>query len=385
MNGPMNFEDSQAIFSVTNRTNSEEPTKVQAKIYAWFIFLVWLVFLVIVWGGIVRLSGSGLSIPEWPLVNGSLLPPLSDKDWRAVYASYNKALANINDFSLPVEVPLSKFKTLFAVEYIHRSLAAFVGIIFLVVTVKSLRKPYIWQHVKWYLVIAAILLLSQAVLGGVVVKKELKAELVAIHLGFAFLFFAVLLWVALKLSRYTTTSELSQTTEKRTGFIRFLAHRKLSVIAWLAMAALLIQVISGGLTAGTKAGLVFNTFPRMGDYLIPPLYILVSSSYGSFLENLRQNQILIHFIHRWWGLVALIFVIALIVTGIKAQLPRRARLALRMVGTATVFQVLWGIMNLLLKVPLWVSVVHLGTALLIWGLLILIAYESSHNYEVEIT
>ncbi len=332
----------------------------------WLMALVLLVFLVIVWGGFVRLTGSGLSIPDWPLINGSLLPPFSDSAWQAVYDSYHQEVYSISALSLPTEMPMGQFKTMFAIEYIHRSLAAIVGIVFLVAFIKSVRQREIWRQTRILFVSAAILLVGQAVLGGVVVKQELQAELVAIHLGIAFVFLSVLLWMALKLS---VATEFSPEPNK-----------KLIRLSWFAIIALWIQVVIGGLTAGTKAGMIFNTFPKMGDYLIPPPSTMVSRLYGGFFANLAQNQILIQFLHRWWAFVVLAFIVVLIVKGIKTDLSPRGRVALRLVGTITVFQILWGILNLLLKVPAWVSSIHLGTALLIFALLILIAHESRYKY-----
>jgi heme a synthase len=314
----------------------------------------------------VRLTGSGLSIPDWPMINGSLLPPTSNEDWQAVHAKYENEFYQVSDLTLPAEMPMSRFKTMFAIEYIHRSLVAIIGLLFLVVVIKSLRHKEIWRQTRGLLITAAVLLLGQAILGGVVVKQELRAELVAIHLGIAFLFLSLLLWMALGLSRPEENVMNS--------------NSKFSSLAWLAVIALWIQIVIGGLTAGTKAGLIFNSFPKMGDYLIPPLNILASSAYGGFLANLAQNQILIQFIHRWWAFVALIFIIALVVKGMNARLSPRGRIALRLVGTITVFQILWGILNLLLKVPVWVSLVHLGTALLIFALLILITHEARYEY-----
>jgi len=340
--------------------------RIQSRLATWLIMLVLLVFVVIIWGGLVRLTGSGLSIPDWPMINGSLLPPSSNEDWQAVYARYENEFYQVSDLTLPAEMPMSRFKTMFAIEYIHRSLVAIIGLLFLVVVIKSLRHKEIWRQTRGLLITTAVLLLGQAILGGVVVKQELRAELVAIHLGIAFLFLSLLLWAALRLSRPKENVMNS--------------NSKLSSLAWLGVVALWIQVVIGGLTAGTKAGLIFNSFPKMGDYLIPPLNVLVSSAYGGFLANLAQNQILIQFIHRWWAFVALLFIIALVVKGMNAQLSPRGRIALRLVGTITVFQILWGILNLLLKVPVWVSLVHLGTALLIFALLILITHEARYEY-----
>jgi len=276
-------------------------SRIQSKLASWLISLVLLVFLVIIWGGLVRLTGSGLSIPDWPMINGSLLPPTSNEDWQTIYAKYEIEFYQVSDLTLPAEMPMSRFKTMFAIEYIHRSLVAIIGLLFLVVVIKSLRHREIWRQTRGLLITTAVLLLGQAILGGVVVKQELRAELVAIHLGIAFLFLSLLLWAALHLSR-PKENVMNSTS-------------KLSSLAWLGVVALWIQVVIGGLTAGTKAGLIFNSFPKMGDYLIPPLNILVSSAYGGFLANLAQNQILIQFIHRWWAFVALILVIALVVKG----------------------------------------------------------------------
>jgi cytochrome c oxidase assembly protein subunit 15 len=352
------------------KTDKAETGIAQAKLSGWFMFLTLSVFTLILWGGFVRLTGSGLSIPEWPLVNGSLLPPLSDNDWQAVYATYQKELYNISDITLPTEMPLGRFKMIFGIEYIHRFLAALVGILFLMALIKAVRRPSVWQQVRWHIIASAVLLLGQATLGGVVVKQALQAELIAVHLGIAFVFFGLLLWIALLLLR---SAEVSRPASKN----------RLSLFAWLATAAILLQIVSGGLTAGTKAGFIFNTFPKMGDFLVPPFYILFSPGFGGFFDNLFKNQILIQFIHRWWAFAALIFVIALTIKGLNASLTARGRMALRIVGTLTVFQILWGILNLLLKVPAWVSLVHLGTALIIFGLLVLIAHESRYEYAKE--
>ena len=356
----------QVIEEVPVQTAVSNTDVRKSNLAGWLTGLVLLVFLMVLWGGLVRLTGSGLSIPEWPLINGSLLPPISTQDWQAVYDSFHAELANLNQFSEPEKISLSRFKQMFAIEYIHRTLAAVIGIMFLIILVKGFRHKLTRQQVKWHLAFSGILLLSQAILGGVVVKNELQASLVALHLGAAFLFFGLLLWTALYLSRLDSDT-INPTT------------RGLKRIGWIAVAAIFIQVLLGGLTAGTHAGLIFNTFPKMGDFLVPPLAILFSPFYGNLFENLLKNQILIQFLHRWWAFVALLCVAAVIFKGTKFNLSGRGRLALQLVGTVTVFQVLLGILNLLLKVPVWTSLVHLGTALLIFGLTLVILHDSKYG------
>jgi len=332
------------------------------RVASWLFILTILVAVLILWGGIVRLSGSGLSIPDWPLINGSLLPPLSDADWQKVYQSYKSQVTNLTDPQSSIEIPLNRFKFMFAIEYIHRFLASIVGIIFLAVFILSLKVKPVWRQIRVLLIPAAVLLLGQAILGGIVVKRELQAELVAIHLGLAFLFFGLLLWMALKISGSGPSSSAKQKS-------------KLSVLAWVTTVVLFIQIISGGLMAGTKAGLFMNTFPKMGDYLIPPVSVLWSTIYKTPFHNLFQNQLTIQFIHRWWAILALIMIMILVFISIKKKLSPRGRIALRLVSSLAIFQLLLGIGNLMMKAPFGMSLAHLATGLFIFGFLVLITHE----------
>lgn len=332
------------------------------RVASWLFFLTLLVAILILWGGIVRLSGSGLSIPDWPLINGSLLPPLSDADWQKVYQSYRSQVSNLTDPQSSIEIPLNRFKFMFAIEYIHRFLASLAGIIFLATFILSLKIKPVWLRTRNLLIPAAILLLGQAILGGVVVKKELQAELVAVHLGLAFLFFGLLLWMALKISG----AEANLTVQRKS---------KGTTLAWITLSVVFIQIISGGLMAGTKAGLILNTFPKMGDYLLPPMSALWSTIYETPFHNLIQNQITIQFIHRWWAILAIIMIMVLIFASVGKKLSARGKIALRLVGSLAIFQLLLGIGNLMMKAPFGMSLGHLGTGLLLFALLVLITFE----------
>ena len=349
------------------KPTSATPFQGHRRVASWLLFLTILVAILILWGGIVRLSGSGLSIPDWPLINGSLLPPLSDSDWQKVYQSYKSQVSNLTDPQSSVEISLSRFKFMFAIEYIHRFLASIVGIIFLAIFILSLKVKSVWIQNRRLLIPAAILLLSQAILGGVVVKKELQAELVAVHLGLAFLFFGLLLWMALKIS----VTEANLSVQKKS---------KGTALAWITMGVVFMQIISGGLMAGTKAGLVLNTFPKMGDYLVPPVSALWSTIYETPFHNLIQNQITIQFIHRWWAVLAIIMIMVLVFASVGKKLSARGRIALRLVGSLAIFQLLLGIGNLMMKAPFGMSLAHLAVGLLLFGFLILITHEIKYDY-----
>ena len=357
-----------ALFSKTAKTASAEAAVSgggEVRIAGWLLLLSLLVFVLILWGGVVRLSGSGLSIPDWPLINGSLLPPMSEAQWQAVFESYQKV-------SPPsfVEVPLSEFKTMFWIEYGHRFLVAATALIFIAVFVRGFRNIFLRRKVGAHLVFAAMLLAGQAILGGLVVKEELKGELVAAHLGTAFWFFGVLLWTTLKLSRMEGAIAVSG----RTGPI---------LLAWLATVFVFVQILSGGMVAGSRAGLVFNTFPKMGDFWIPPAHTLWSSVYQPVWNNLFQNQILIQFFHRWWAFAAAGMAVWAHVAAFKLSTTPRAKLAARGIGVFLVLQILLGIGNLMMKAPFGMSLAHLATGLTLFALLVILTHEIRFRYEAQ--
>ncbi len=355
------------VFPASKKTAVAKPSepgvKGEVRIAGWLLFLSLLVFTLIIWGGVVRLSGSGLSIPDWPLINGSLLPPMSDADWQAVFTKYQAK----SDLGF-VPLSISDFKTMFWIEYFHRFLAAVVALVFLAIFVRGFKNRTIRKQVGPYLVFAAMFLVGQALLGGLVIKEELKGELVAAHLGAAFYFFGIILWMALKLSRVE-------------GAIARRGWKGLSLLAWVATVFVFVQIVSGGLVAGSRAGLVFNTFPKMGDFWIPPATALWSSVYQPVWHNLFQNQILIQFFHRWWAFAAAAFVIWAHVKALKTATTPRARLAARGVGIMLVLQILLGIGNLVMKAPFGMSLAHLVTGLTLFGLLVIMTHEVRFRYE----
>jgi heme a synthase len=350
-----------AVNHVASDTRSSAVANPLRRIASWLILLTVLVSVLILWGGIVRLSGSGLSIPEWPIINGSLLPPFTSAGWDAVYRTYYAQIHGITDPAHAGGMDMSTFQRMFAIEYIHRFLAALVGIVFLAVFLRARKLPTVWPLVKKRLTAAGILLIVQAIFGGIVVKFDLHAAAVAIHLGTAFLFLSLLLWTAMNLSRH----EWSELPERR----------KLRGMGWGATHTVLLQVMSGGLVAGTGAGLMLNTWPRMGSYWIPPWNLLWADWYSPAIVNVFQNQILVQFIHRWLAFVAAAAVIHLIVRMIRLPLSARGRLALRAVGSILVLQILLGIGNLLMKVPFWMAFVHLATGLTLFITLLVITHE----------
>jgi heme a synthase len=358
----------EVIQSAVQARQTHSPTK---RMAAWLMVLSSLVAVLILWGGLVRLTGSGLSIPEWPIINGSLLPPFTTAGWETVYRTFYTETHSAQT-PPPIDIiELGKFQRMFAIEYFHRFLAAAVGIVFLAIFLRARILPDVWKLTKRRMIAAGVMLIVQAGLGGLVVKFGLPSAAIALHLGTAFLLLSLLLWTALELVR--------------AGEPIIAERKKLRGLGWAATHTVLLQVMSGGLVAGTGAGLLLNTWPKMGAYWTPPAALLWNDWYSPAIMNLFQNQILIQFVHRWLAFIAAGVVIALVLRTISLPLTTRGRLALRAVASILVLQILLGIGNLLMKVPFGMALAHLATGLLLFVTLLVITHELVYAPTPEIS
>ncbi|MCS7082071.1 MAG: COX15/CtaA family protein [Bacteroidetes bacterium] len=329
----------------------------------WTLWLALLVFGLMILGGYVRLSGSGLSIPEWPIINGSLLPPLTEADWQAVYRTYHIVIEGVDPsqhYEGPAVgiIPMERFQVMFWIEYAHRFLAALVGIVFLALFLQVLRIASLRHRYGLRFTWLAVLLLVQAVLGGIVVKSDLKPEMVTAHLGMASLFLGLLIWTGLQMY---DARQVRHTTS---------AYRW----AVVALSATTLQILLGGLVAANYAGHFMNTFPTMGGYWIPPG--LWSSDFQPAILNVFHNKVLVQFLHRWWAWGVFAAVTALVWVSWRAPgVSVRGRLLLRSVFSVLVLQLLLGIATLLLQVPIALGLMHQAVGFLLFAILVAITYE----------
>jgi heme a synthase len=356
-------------------TEQTADSQVDRGLGKWFIVLSQIVFLIVIVGGVVRISGSGLSIPEWPLINGTLLPPTSESEWLTVYKTYHREIEGIEVTEIVNEVqpgiiPFDEFRTMFSIEYFHRFLAASFGLVFLLVFVKVMRSRAARQRFGLVTFFAACLLLAQAILGGIVVKTDLQAMLVAIHLGVAFFFFALLFWVGLTIL-YPAAGTLNG------------HNRRLFRLTAISATFVFIQIVTGGLVAGTQAGFHLNTWPLIGDYLIPPVSLLWSSSYEG-LSNIMHNKLLQQFVHRWWAFVAAGMIVYLVVLSLRFSISGRARFGIRALSALIVLQIILGIFTLLTQVQSHIALTHLAVGFLLFEVLVLLGYEMRSHVAVPL-
>ena len=257
-------------------------------VQAWLSTLIILVALIIVVGGLTRLTDSGLSITEWELFRG-IFPPTNSETWVRYFESYKEIpqylLINQN-------MTLSEFKFIFLWEYAHRLFARFIGIVFLLPFLFLIYMDCLKKKLIIDLSCIFILILSQGLIGWYMVKSGLTENVtvshyrLAIHLFLAFSIFLSLIWILLNLLNKTKKS-----------FFQFdFNHFHLKIL----MILLFIQIILGALVSGLDAGKIYQTWPLMnGSYLPDDI-----SSKEFF--NLSQPSF-VQFSHRCVAYIILLF------------------------------------------------------------------------------
>jgi cytochrome c oxidase assembly protein subunit 15 len=303
---------------------------------AWLLVCAVLVLALVAVGGVTRLTRSGLSIVEWqPLIG--VLPPLSDADWQSLFAKYRQTpeyrLVNAG-------MGLEGFKRIFWWEYSHRLLARLVGLVFLVPLLwfqfrGALERPLAWK--LWGIFALGAL---QGALGWWMVKSGLvddpKVNPVRLtaHLGLALAIFAAELWLALGL------------LAPRVGR----AGRLAAALPFVVYA----MALSGGMVAGLRAGLAYNTFPLMNGHWVPPEVLSLEPWWRNFLYNMATVQL----VHRsfFWLLAVLVPL---------AWWQGRAHPAATALLAAFVLQATLGIATLLSGVPVALGAAHQAGAVLV--------------------
>lgn len=343
----------------------------ERRMAGWLSFLIFWLFLITILGGTVRITHSGLSIPEWPIIyygpektKPSVFPPLSERAWEVVHETYHREVIDLGVHGDPRS--MSKFKQEFWLEYGHRFVVAVFSIMFLAILVQTFRKPVLRRRIAKLLIGAAVVLFAQIVLGGIVVKTHTPSLSVSYHLCMAFIFTAMVAWAALRLTRPEDSVSPSRAPR----------------LTWWALAAAilcLLQIFSGGLVANTQAGYSYNTWPLMAERLIPPMNAMWQDHYDPAIRNLVENRILVQWTHRWFAFVVAGLVFYLMFRLVGLPLTKGGRWTLRATVFVLGFQILLGIITLLEGVPVILGVLHLGTGLALFLLLVMLTFEVRHN------
>lgn len=327
------------------------------RVAIWLLTLCALVFAMIMLGGVTRLSGSGLSMVDWQPIMG-VLPPMSAEDWQHTFDMYRQSpeFQKVNS-----HMTVDDFKGIFWLEYLHRLLGRIIGLAFLLPFLYFLWRGDIrkreWPKYTLMFVLGGL----QGVLGWYMVKSGLvdnprvsQYRLTA-HLIAAIAIYAYMFWVALSL--------LSPSG-------RGARHPWFARTVLLAI-LVLTTVISGGFVAGLDAGLIYNTFPKMGNYWIPPDVSALSPFWLNFFENMGAVQ----FNHRVLALTTSSVIVVYWWFARKTDMPARLRSGVNALLHTAVLQVVLGISTLLLVVPLVLAAAHQAVAVLLLTVVLYLCHE----------
>jgi cytochrome c oxidase assembly protein subunit 15 len=316
------------------------------KVIYWLLTGCTLIFIMVIVGGITRLTHSGLSISNYKLISGTI-PPTNALQWNEAFDLYKQYPEYQK---LNYNMTIDEFKDIYFWEWIHRVIGRFIGLVFVIPFVYFLlRKQLTKSTIKKCLILLAMggfqgFLGWFMVKSGLVDKPDVSHYRLAMHLTTAFLTFAYTFWVALDLI-------FPSKKQVNTSFRNLIR---------VGLVILVVQIIWGAFVAGLDAGWIHNHWPLMNDGEL--IHQSVTTEQEPLWRNFIEGKSGVQFVHRY---------LAYIVVGIIGFIWFKARknkttmlqqkginLLLILVGV----QFVLGVLTLVLFVPVWLGVLHQVTA-----------------------
>jgi len=308
----------------------------------WLFSVCALIALMVVVGGLTRLTGSGLSITEWKPIHGAL-PPLSHAEWMEEFDAYRQ----IPQYKiLNKGMSLDEFKYIFWWEWGHRNLGRLIGIAFLVPFLFFLFRGQVERPLVPRLVVLFILGGLQGFMGwymvasGLTERVDVSQYRLVAHLGLAFVIFSAIFITALPLWRGEWPARRDP--------------HPLYKWSHIVAALIFVQILLGGFVAGTDAGLTYNTWPLMDEAIIPPGAYASTPVWLAPFEDVTTVQ----FNHRVMGYAVFLAVVALFVAGWRQRLAGWQRTTSLILLAAVVQQVVIGIWTLVEVMPIHLAALH---------------------------
>jgi len=317
----------------------------------WLYIFAFVVAFLVVFGGFVRLTRSGLSIVEWNPISGAM-PPVGQQGWEEEFAKYQLTPEYLK---INTGMTLERYKFIFYMEWFHRNIARFAGLIYAFPVFYFLFKKAIpFKEFGIYFVMG-VLFISQALAGwimvasGLVDRPAVSHFNLTIHLLLALTLFGLALWTA-----FGHKFGFHDTSKKA----KWSLPSKLSLVS---LGILVIQISYGGFTAGLKAGHVSDTWPLMMGKLIPP------NLFNSFINIFETPQTIV-FIHRWFAWLGMILVPVVYYIVKKQNYPADIQNGLKWLIGVVAVQITLGVLTILSYVNIVIALLHQANAILLVGL-----------------
>lgn len=352
----------------------------------WLIGTSGLVFGIVVLGGLTRLTESGLSITEWKPVTGSI-PPLSQADWNEEFSKYQ----NSPEFKqLNSHITLEEFKFIYSMEWGHRLMGRAIGLFFVLPAVYFWTTKKLAGHVKWKVVGLTGLLGLQGAIGWWMVQSGLDEQQLVerrskptvsqyrltTHLGAAFLMYLGVLWTGFEILNENkwlkNVKKVPESVQHLFEQLNNPALKRFRTIASGLLCLTFLTAMSGGMVAGLDAGLIYNTFPHMGDDYLPSANELMSPVFSHkadqsdlWWRNLLENPTTVQLVHRTLATTTFFSILGVHMYSSRNKniIPKVAQRMLHTVMGLATLQVALGISTLIYLVPIPLAAAHQAGAL----------------------
>ncbi len=311
-------------------------TKINNQLSFWLVTMFFIISIMIVVGGLTRLTDSGLSITEWQLFSG-LLPPLNQNDWILYFKLYKE----IPEFKLQnFSMTLQEFKIIFWWEWAHRFLGRVIGLSYLIPLIYFSFKLKITKILDLYFIF--FLICFQGFIGwymvssGLVDRVDVSHFRLSIHLLIAFLILSLIFWNYLKYQNYNQVDNGIN-----------------SIIPFIFLVLILIQIVIGAFVSGMDAGKIYNSWPLMGNTYFPN----DNNVENLFKLSALSDPSLVQFIHRNLAYVIGLFYLLIFFKVYKNKIKELYR-SVNILGFFIILQIVLGIFTIVLGAQIYIAAVH---------------------------
>ena len=323
----------------------------------WLVSMFWVVAIMIIVGGLTRLTDSGLSITRWQLFSG-IFPPLNETQWNQYFGLYKKIPEyNLQNYSMTLE----EFKVIFWWEFIHRFLGRLIGILFFVPMIFFTLKLGFKKILSLYLIF--ILICFQGFIGwymvssGLVDRVDVSHYRLSLHLVLAFIIISLIFW------NYLSLQNINLSFKK--------INRQIPIIFILII---FLQICIGAFVSGMDAGKIYNSWPFMGSGFFPDDNSIKNLFYLSALNDPSMVQ----FMHRNLAYLIFIFYLFIFVIIYKNRLSGLFK-AIILTGFLLILQIVLGILTLLYSAQIIIASMHQISSILLVSSSIYFLYLNNNS------
>lgn len=330
-------------------------------VVVWLLTGCALIFIMVVVGGITRLTHSGLSISNYKLISGTI-PPMNEVEWQEAFDLYKQYPEYQK---LNTHFTLQDFKNIYFWEWLHRVLGRLIGIVFITPFLYFVfRKKLTHSTIKKALVLLALGAFQgfmgwYMVKSGLVNRPDVSHYRLAAHLMTAFITFAYTFWVALDLI-FPDRKEI---------------EKKFRNLIFIGLILLIVQITWGAFVAGLDAGFIHNHWPLMSDGKLVHETVWIEQQ--PLLRNFIEGRSGVQFIHRYMAylVVALIGLIWFRSRKMTLTLPQKRSINGLLVIVSAQFVL--GVLTLVYVVPVWLGVAHQVFAFILLGNMVFVLHRFS--------